>query len=440
MAKPAYLALSLARLRSQVTQTFPKRGTASDGWIGDAAHAATNSDHNPDPKSGVVRALDLTATKAQADRIIAAATVDDRVAYVIYNRKIWLAPAKAWRAYTGLNAHEKHVHISLLHTTAAETSNNDWKGLKMAGMSSPIQAVRVSSEFGRRSGTLHAGIDLATGGKVMPVYAAYAGKLSHIVRGRKRWQSASVGPVVAPGRSGNGCRVNNPDGETQAYIHVTLDSKWRNGMKVKKGERLGVIDLSGNTTGYHLHFETWNRNGTVRNPRIDFNFHGVKPGEKPQASKPAPKPKPKPKPKPAEKPGSRLSKREVGNVQRALARMGYDVGPPDEDYGGRTTKAVMAYQTDLNTYAGAGLIVDGDWWSVLQNWFDWVKKLQRALPAWRGVSKLVVDGGYQRLTSNAVKTVQRNYGLFVDGKAQAKTCAFMRRHGSNIPNPPKNRP
>src|SRR5690625_6390237 len=88
MTKPAYLALSLARLRSQVSQTFPKRGTASDGWIGDAAHAATNSDHNPDPKSGVVRALDLTATKAQADRINSVTTYDERVGFVIYNLNI----------------------------------------------------------------------------------------------------------------------------------------------------------------------------------------------------------------------------------------------------------------------------------------------------------------------------------------------------------------
>src|SRR5690625_6123872 len=126
----------------------------------------------------------------------------------------------------------------------------------------------------------------------------------------------------------------------------------------------GYTDRSGIQTGPHLHLSILNKSGVEYDPMLAFRRWGITPGEKPKftttPSKPAPSKPSKPKPKPAEKPGSRLSKREVGNVQRALARMGYDVGPPDEDYGGRTTKAVMAYQTDLNTYAGAGLIVDGD--------------------------------------------------------------------------------
>src|SRR5699024_2452670 len=149
-------------------------------------------------------------------------------------------------------------------------------------------------------------------------------------------------------------------------------------------------------------------------------------------SKPSPKPKPKPSPG--------LSTSDKKAIQRDLGRMGYDVGPADGVYGDRTTREVMNYQRDLNHYAGAGLVVDGGWGTVVQRWYDWVKQLQRALPAWRGVPKLRVDGGYQRLTSNAVKTHQRNNGLHPDGKAGPITCAYMRKHGSNIPNPPKNRP
>ena len=53
------LARSLETLRAQINALSPNRSKASDGTIGDAAHSARTSDHNPDG-GGVVRALDLT--------------------------------------------------------------------------------------------------------------------------------------------------------------------------------------------------------------------------------------------------------------------------------------------------------------------------------------------------------------------------------------------
>jgi hypothetical protein len=47
-------------LRRQVDQAFPKRDRRSDGWIGDKAHQARQSDHNPDAR-GWVHALDIDA-------------------------------------------------------------------------------------------------------------------------------------------------------------------------------------------------------------------------------------------------------------------------------------------------------------------------------------------------------------------------------------------
>ena len=47
-------------LRDQVNKRFPKRKKDSDGWIGDAQHAARGdqSDHNPDA-NGWVHAIDI---------------------------------------------------------------------------------------------------------------------------------------------------------------------------------------------------------------------------------------------------------------------------------------------------------------------------------------------------------------------------------------------
>ena len=60
------IAKSLGLLAATVNAAAPNRSKASDGWIGDASHAARKSDHNPNRTpgdgipDGVVCALDIT--------------------------------------------------------------------------------------------------------------------------------------------------------------------------------------------------------------------------------------------------------------------------------------------------------------------------------------------------------------------------------------------
>lgn len=110
----ARIANSLATLRSQYNAKYPNRNKASDGWIGDAAHQATKSDHNPDSR-GIVAALDVTHDPArglncaeEVEKIIR----DSRVKYVIFNRRIW-EPGIGWKAYSGPSPHTEHMHISV---------------------------------------------------------------------------------------------------------------------------------------------------------------------------------------------------------------------------------------------------------------------------------------------------------------------------------------
>jgi hypothetical protein len=115
------LSKSVIQLREQADDSYPDRKRDSDGTIGDLRHQATKSDHNPDPATGFVRALDLDAdfnrqasTAAYiADQIRIAAKSDKRIAYVIFNRKI--ASARSlwrWHKYKGINPHTSHIHIS----------------------------------------------------------------------------------------------------------------------------------------------------------------------------------------------------------------------------------------------------------------------------------------------------------------------------------------
>jgi DNA/RNA endonuclease G (NUC1) len=140
-ALPAWrVARSLLALRRQVDARAPRRSKASDGTIGDAAHAARSSDHNPwvrDGAMGVVTAMDITHDPANgcdagalADSILASR--DARVKYVIWNRRIASSyvtggvAAWTWRPYNGTNPHSKHVHISVLPEKTAFDSEAAW--------------------------------------------------------------------------------------------------------------------------------------------------------------------------------------------------------------------------------------------------------------------------------------------------------------------------
>jgi hypothetical protein len=109
-----HLAASLKDLLDEVNERWPGRPTASDGSIGDAAHAARKSEHNPD-SGGVVRALDLTrVSAAMANAVIAAVKVDERAWYVIHDGYIY-SRTNGWekRKYDGANPHRSHLHVSV---------------------------------------------------------------------------------------------------------------------------------------------------------------------------------------------------------------------------------------------------------------------------------------------------------------------------------------
>lgn len=129
---------TLLKLRDQINGIAPKRNKASDGFIGNAEHAARSSDHNPWVKDsrgiGVVTAGDFTNDPAHgfdcniyAKRL--ADSNDPRIKYIIWNRQIWSRkynPKGAWRKYTGANPHTKHMHISVEPNQMLYDSTKTW--------------------------------------------------------------------------------------------------------------------------------------------------------------------------------------------------------------------------------------------------------------------------------------------------------------------------
>ena len=123
------LARSLEKLRAQVSAKAPNRSKSADGSIGDAAHRARKSEHNPNA-AGVVRAIDITHDPAGGfDSYKFAETLrvkaDPRIYYIISNGKI-ANPGQPWRKYTGSNPHDHHVHISVAASPDLYDDARDW--------------------------------------------------------------------------------------------------------------------------------------------------------------------------------------------------------------------------------------------------------------------------------------------------------------------------
>lgn len=123
-----WLADAGVTLRNQINRRWPNRDTASDGWIGDASHAAGVSDHNPcwtckGDRYGVVRAIDVDADlgaagamdtlTGQLRRCARDKQDNGRVAYIIWDGAI-CSPTSGWRwrPYSGTNPHNHHAHVS----------------------------------------------------------------------------------------------------------------------------------------------------------------------------------------------------------------------------------------------------------------------------------------------------------------------------------------
>ena len=118
-----WLSKAAAQFRNQVDDTYPDRNRKSDGWVASMAHVsrAPKSDHNPDPKTGCVRAIDISIGLSDdkrlpaylADQIRLFGKNHGRISYVIFEEKIasplfnW-----KWRKYKGINKHNHHIHCS----------------------------------------------------------------------------------------------------------------------------------------------------------------------------------------------------------------------------------------------------------------------------------------------------------------------------------------
>lgn len=128
----AVLAPVLVRYRNGINRKWPKRPKTNDGWIGDKAHQARKSDHNPNSR-GRVDALDTDSTGAanvaiHIPTVIASAILHPSTNYIIHKRRIMDASDNfAPHAYTGTADHNTWIHVSVEQNDKAEKAVNPWR-------------------------------------------------------------------------------------------------------------------------------------------------------------------------------------------------------------------------------------------------------------------------------------------------------------------------
>jgi murein DD-endopeptidase MepM/ murein hydrolase activator NlpD len=110
----------------------------------------------------------------------------------------------------------------------------------------PVKNARLTSKFGQRWGRMHNGVDF-TGNKA--ILAADTGVVEFV--GTK----PGLGKTII---------IDHKNGYKTVYGHMSsyVASK---GDIVEKGEQIGVMGSTGNSTGVHLHWEV-HKNGVLQNP------------------------------------------------------------------------------------------------------------------------------------------------------------------------------
>lgn len=146
----ARLVSPLVLLRSEFDEVNPGRDRRSDGWIGDAHHQLSVSDHNPDA-GGNVHAIDVDVDGVPMAKIVAfvvarcKAGTERRLKYVIFRRVIWSA-SWGWtpRRYTGTNPHIAHAHFSIKPDAGLYRGAGDWGIAAAFGPRTESGTVKVS--------------------------------------------------------------------------------------------------------------------------------------------------------------------------------------------------------------------------------------------------------------------------------------------------------
>lgn len=211
-----YLAPSLSALCREVNARWPDRDLASDGTIGDAAHSARDSDHNPNDRNSV-NAWDMDKDGVDVDTVIKAFERHPSSHYWIWNRQI-ADRDTGWqkRSYSGDNPHTQHVHFSIRQTLAAEQDTSSWG---IGGDMNDTQDKRLHATNERIAGTISGKERHSTPwSEANPNGTEGNWLVQEIIRQRNKLEAMDAKLTALP------ALIGGVDESTEARIKLRLDS------------------------------------------------------------------------------------------------------------------------------------------------------------------------------------------------------------------------
>ncbi|MFS0841122.1 M23 family metallopeptidase [Paenibacillus sp. 1P03SA] len=144
---------------------------------------------------------------------------------------------------------EKIVGEDIVEQPVTEKVRKGTKVVKGEGTGTfawPVLSQSITSTFGTRWGKMHKGIDIVGNHTIM---------------------AADNGKVVSAGYKsdyGNYVLIDHMNGYETMYAHMSKVETTA-GTIVEKGEKIGIMGSTGDSTGVHLHFEV-HKGGSLENP------------------------------------------------------------------------------------------------------------------------------------------------------------------------------
>ena len=159
-----------------------------------------------------------------------------------------------YKIINGVTAETNKLNETITKEPVAEIIEKGTKVVPSRGsgqLAWPTVGGYISSHVGYRWGRLHKGLDIAR-------------PSNHAIK------AADNGTVVEAGYDGsfgNKIVINHNNGMKTIYAHLSSIGV-SVGQTVSKGQQIGVMGSTGNSTGTHLHFELY-INGALKNP-LDY--------------------------------------------------------------------------------------------------------------------------------------------------------------------------
>jgi murein DD-endopeptidase MepM/ murein hydrolase activator NlpD len=145
-----------------------------------------------------------------------------------------------------VNGNENPIYRYETRDGGVDYFNPDGVSIRKALLSTPVDGARISSGYGMRFHPvlgytkMHKGVDFAAPIGT-PIYAAGNGTIE------------KIGPFST---YGNYVRIRHNSTLKTAYAHMLrFASGLRDGVKVRQGQVIGYIGVTGRSTGPHLHYE-----------------------------------------------------------------------------------------------------------------------------------------------------------------------------------------